>query len=116
MDFSVFVSAPIAILCLIVGFIIKHLISDETVQNKYIPVIVTILGIIVSVILTVCGGGVITAEGILTAVICGGISGAASTGFQSAFAAFIEKPSITESKDDDEADEAEHMAETEAVG
>lgn len=116
MDFSVFVSAPIAILCLIVGFIIKHFISDETVQNKYIPVIVTILGIIVSVILTVCGGGVITAEAILTSVICGGISGAASTGFQSAFAAFIEKPSVTESKDDDEADEAEHMAETEAVG
>ena len=116
MDFSVFVSAPIAILCLIVGFIIKHLISDETIQNKYIPVIVTVLGIIVSVILTVCGGGVITAEAILTSVICGGISGAASTGFQSAFAAFIENPSITESKDEDEEDEAEHMAETEAVG
>ena len=115
MDFSVFVSVPIAVLCLIVGYIIKHLISDETIQNKYIPVVVTILGIVVSVILTVCGGGVITAEAILTSVICGGVSGAASTGFQSAFAAFIEKPQTSDT-DDSSSDDGDHFATEEAVG
>ena len=90
MDFSTFLSIPIVVLCLIVGYIIKHIVSDETIQNKYIPVIVTCLGIVVSVVLCVCGGGTITAEAILNAVICGGISGASSTGFQSAFAAFID--------------------------
>lgn len=90
MDFATFLNIPIVVGCLIVGYIIKHIVSDETIQNKYIPVIVTVLGIAISVIILISGGGVVTAETILTAVITGGISGASSTGFQSAFAAFVE--------------------------
>lgn len=95
MDFTSFLSVPIVVVCLIVGYIIKHVVSDETIQNKWIPVIVTCLGIVISVVLVVAGGAAVTAEAILTAVITGGISGASSTGFQSAFQAFLDKPSVT---------------------
>lgn len=102
MDFSTFISVPIVVVCLIVGYIIKHLVSDETIQNKYIPVIVTVLGIVISVILALTGGDAVTSEVVLNAVIAGGISGASSTGFQSAFAAFVEKPKAPESESESE--------------
>lgn len=100
MDFSTFISVPIVVVCLIVGYIIKHLVSDETIQNKYIPVIVTVLGIVISVILTATGGSPVSSEAILNAIIAGGISGASSTGFQSAFAAFVEKPEVAPKEDE----------------
>lgn len=89
MDFTSLLVIPIVVLCLITGYIIKHIVPDDKIQNRWIPVIVTIEGIIVNVILTVCGPAAVTAEIIVNAVVAGGVSGAASTGFQSAFQAFI---------------------------
>ena len=82
---------PLLILGLLIGFVIKHLISDETIQNKYTPVINVIVGAVIGVILAVTGGAVITAETVLLAVISGAVSCVASCGVYDTFAAFIEK-------------------------
>lgn len=82
---------PLLILGLLIGFVVKHLISDETIQNKYIPVINVIVGAILGVVLAVGGGAVVTAETVLLAVISGAVSCVASCGVYDTFAAFIEK-------------------------
>ena len=81
---------PILILGLLIGFVIKHLVSDEKIQNKYIPVINVVVGAIIGVILAVTAGTAITAEAILLAVISGAVSCVASCGVYDTFAAFIE--------------------------
>ena len=93
---------PILILGLLIGFVIKHLISDEAIQNKYIPVINVVIGAIIGVILTVTAGVAVTAEAILLAVISGGVSCVASCGVYDTFAAFIEKGEVTNSDSSDE--------------
>lgn len=82
---------PLLILGLLIGFVVKHLVSDETIQNKYIPVINVIVGAILGVVLAVGGGAVVTAETVLLAVISGAVSCVASCGVYDTFAAFIEK-------------------------
>lgn len=84
---------PILVVGLLVGYVIKHLVSDETIQNKYIPVINIILGAVLGVILCVSAGGAITAEAILLAIIGGAVSCVASSGCYDAFTAFVEKES-----------------------
>jgi hypothetical protein len=98
---------PILILGLLIGFVIKHLVSDETIQNKYIPVINVVVGAIIGVILAVTAGTAITAEAILLAVIGGAVSCVASCGVYDTFAAFIEKgdTTVTEVEDTEDADE-----------
>lgn len=97
---------PILILGLLIGFVIKHLVSDESIQNKYIPVINVIVGAIVGVILAVTAGTAITAEAVLLAVIGGAVSCVASCGVYDTFAAFIEKgeTTVTEVEDTKDAD------------
>lgn len=94
---------PILILGLLIGYVLKHLVSDETFQNKYIPVVNVIVGAIIGVILAVTGGAAITAEAILLAVIGGAVSCVASCGVYDTFAAFIEKGerSDADTSDDD---------------
>lgn len=82
---------PILILGLLIGFVVKHVISDETIQNKWIPVINVVVGAVLGVVLCVTGGAAVTAEAILLAVIGGAVSCVASSGCYDAFAAFIEK-------------------------
>lgn len=82
---------PILILGLLIGFVIKHLVSDETIQNKYIPVINVVVGAVIGVVLAVTGGAAITAEAVLLAVIGGAVSCVASCGVYDTFAAFVEK-------------------------
>lgn len=82
---------PILILGLLIGFVVKHVISDETIQNKWIPVINVVVGAVLGVVLCVTGGAAITAEAILLAVISGSISAVSSCGCYDAFAAFVEK-------------------------
>lgn len=98
---------PILILGLLIGFVIKHLVSDEKIQNKYIPVINVVVGAIIGVILAVTAGTAITAEAILLAVIGGAVSCVASCGVYDTFAAFIEKgdTTTTEVEDTEDADE-----------
>ena len=91
---------PILILGLLIGFVIKHLVSDETIQNKYIPVINVVVGAIIGVILAVTAGTAITAVAILLAVISGAVSCVASCGVYDTFAAFVEKGAIDSSAED----------------
>lgn len=74
---------PVVIgLCLCTGYVIKKWVKD--VDNKYIPTIVAVLGIILSVWIN---NWVFTPE-----VILGGmVSGLASTGLHQLFKSYIEK-------------------------
>ena len=93
---------PILILGLLIGFVIKHLVSDEKIQNKYIPVINVVVGAIIGVILAVTAGTAITAEAVLLAVIGGAVSCVSSSGLYDAFSAFVEKGEIPTNPDNDE--------------
>ena len=69
-------------ICLCVGYVVKKWVDD--VDNKYIPTIVAILGILLS---TWIGGWNVTPEVILSGLI----SGLGSTGLHQMFKNFIEK-------------------------
>lgn len=73
-------------ICLCVGYIIKKWIKD--VDNKYIPTIVAVLGVALSIWIS---GWQITPEVILS----GMISGLGSTGMHQVFKQFVEKESVT---------------------
>lgn len=69
-------------ICLCVGYVIKHYIPSDKV-NKYIPLIMAVLGVILNVWVN---GFIFT-----PAILLGGLfSGLASTGLHQAFKAFIE--------------------------
>lgn len=85
---------PILILGLLIGYLVKHLIDDDKVESKWIPVINVIVGSVIGVILCVTSGAAITAEAILLAVISGGVSCVASCGVYDTFAAFVDKGSV----------------------
>ncbi len=87
---------PILIMGLLIGYVLKHLVSDEAFQNKYIPVVNVIVGAILGVILVLTGGTAITAEAILLGVISGAVSCVASCGVYDTFAAFVEKGVLVE--------------------
>lgn len=75
-------------ICLCVGYLIKHAIPSEKV-NRFIPVIVALLGVGVNVWLN---GFAFTPE-----ILLGGLaSGLASTGLHQVFKQFIEKTNTTE--------------------
>lgn len=69
-------------ICLCVGFVVKKWIKD--VDNKFIPTIVAVLGIVLSMWINSWN---ITPE----VVLSGLISGLASTGMYELFTQFIEK-------------------------
>ena len=69
-------------ICLCVGYVIKH--SLDFIPNKYIPLIMLILGTTINVLINL---GNITAE----VVLAGMFSGLASTGCYELFKNLIEK-------------------------
>ena len=70
-------------ICLCVGYVIKH--SLDFIPNKYIPLIMLILGTITNVLINLN-------TGINASVILGGmLSGLASTGLHQAFRRLINK-------------------------
>jgi len=69
--------------CLCIGYVIKH--SLDFIPNKYIPLIMLILGTITNIIINLSTG--INVEVVLT----GMLSGLASTGFHQLFSKFINK-------------------------
>ena len=75
-------------MCLCVGYIVKHLIPTDRI-NKFIPLIVGLLGIVVNVWLNQWS---FTPE-----ILLGGMaSGLASTGLYEAFAQFLKKTETSE--------------------
>lgn len=84
MDLSVlmqYIDIVIVGICLCVGFVVKKWIKD--VDNKYIPTIVAVLGLILKVVSNLSGG--IT----LDLIFSGLFSGLASTGLHQAFTQLI---------------------------
>ena len=71
-----FIVPIIVIGCLVVGYVIKHTPQLDKVANAYIPLIVTVLGAVLGVVI----GGV----GV-ESTIYGAVSGLASTGLHQAF-------------------------------
>lgn len=86
MDISVltqYVSIVVVGICLCVGYIIKN--SLDFIPNKYIPLIMGVLGLIINILINLSTG--INAE-----VILGGLfSGLASTGLYEMFKNLINK-------------------------
>ena len=83
MDLSVltqYLNVLIVGICLCVGFVIKKWVKD--VDNKYIPTIVALLGLILSVVTNGLS---------LEFILSGMLSGLASTGLHQAFTQFIGK-------------------------
>ena len=85
MDISVltqYLSVVVVGICLCVGYIIKN--SLDFIPNKYIPLIMGVLGLIINILMNLNG---ITAE-----VVLGGLfSGLASTGLYEMFRNLINK-------------------------
>ena len=83
MDFLSNFSAPVVVgICLCVGYILKNIIPTDKI-NKWIPLIMGVLGLSLNIWLNLA----ITPE-----IILGGlVSGLASTGLYEAFHQFIKK-------------------------
>ena len=80
---SQYLSIVVVGICLCVGYIIKN--SLDFIPNKYIPLIMGILGLIINILINLSTG--ITAE-----VVLGGVfSGLASTGLYEMFRNLISK-------------------------
>ena len=77
---SAYLVPSIVILCLLVGYIVKNFISTDAV-NKYIPLIVGVLGVVASVFTAVTTGNAITVD----IIVSGLASGLASTGLFEAY-------------------------------
>lgn len=71
-------------ICLCVGYVIKH--SLDFIPNKYIPLIMLILGTMVNILMNINS---INAE----VVLAGMLSGLASTGLHQVFSKFINNES-----------------------
>lgn len=72
----------VVLACLSVGFILKHLVPGEKI-NRFIPLIMAVLGIVLNVW--------INAWGFTPEILIGGlISGLASTGLHQVFKQFME--------------------------
>lgn len=70
-------------ICLCVGYVLKHLVPTEKV-NKFIPLIMALLGVILNVWLN--------SFAFTPAILLGGLfSGLSSTGLHQVFKQFIEK-------------------------
>jgi hypothetical protein len=78
-----YVVVLVLVVCLCVGFIIKQIVNNK-VLNRFIPLIVGVLGIVVNLWI---GGWALTPE----AVAGGLVSGLASTGMYEMLRNFIEK-------------------------
>lgn len=93
----------ICIACLCVGYVLKNLIPGTAI-DRFIPLIVAILGICLSI----WNFGVVTIE----VVVTGAVSGLASTGLYEMFKQFVEKGKgmFNKSDDDDEIVEGKHVA------
>lgn len=80
---NTYIVPVVLIICLCVGYIIKHFIPSDKV-NRYIPVIVGALGVFISIW---NAGWSVTPD----TIVIGLVSGLASTGMHEAFSQIISK-------------------------
>lgn len=77
---STYLVPSVVILCLLVGYIIKNLIPNDSI-NRFIPLIVGVLGVAATIFTAVTTGVPITVD----VVVVGLSSGLASTGLFEAY-------------------------------
>lgn len=87
---STYLVPGIVILCLCVGYIVKNLIPNDSV-NRFIPLIAGVLGLAASVFTAVTAGAAITVD----VCVAGLVSGLASTGLYEGFRNLIGPKSDT---------------------
>ena len=87
---STYLVPGIVILCLCVGYIVKNLIPNDSV-NRFIPLIAGILGLVASVFTAITAGAAITID----VCVAGLVSGLASTGLYEGFRNLIGSKSDT---------------------
>ena len=88
---NAFVNPVVVCFCLVVGYVIKHLLPN--VSNRVIPATVVVVGIIVS--LWMNQWAVITPD----IIISGALSGLVSTGMHQFFNQWIEKGNVENTDD-----------------
>lgn len=84
--FETYLIPEIVTLCLILGFILKHWVKD--VDNKWIPTIACIVGMVAGLAMNWGAMTDITAG--LNAAVSGALSGLASTGLHQMFKQWID--------------------------
>lgn len=77
---STYLVPSVVILCLLVGYIIKNLIPNDSI-NRFIPLIVGVLGVAATIFTAITTGVPITVD----VVVTGLSSGLASTGLFEAY-------------------------------
>lgn len=77
---STYLVPSVVILCLLVGYIIKNLIPNDSI-NRFIPLIVGVLGVAATIFTAIATGVPITVD----VVVSGLSSGLASTGLFEAY-------------------------------
>lgn len=77
---STYLVPSVVILCLLVGYIIKNLIPNDSI-NRFIPLIVGVLGVAATIFTAVTTGAPVTVD----VVVVGLSSGLASTGLFEAY-------------------------------
>ena len=77
---STYLVPSVVILCLLVGYIIKNLIPNDSI-NRFIPLIVGVLGVAATIFTAITTGIPITVD----VVVAGLSSGLASTGLFEAY-------------------------------
>lgn len=73
----------VVVVCLIIGYCIKHIEALDKISNQYIPAILAVLGAIF--------GCIVTGKIEFLTIVSGALSGLTSTGLHQTFKAFIEK-------------------------
>lgn len=71
--------------CLVVGYCIKHAKALNAVCKDYIPILMAVLGMALSVVMSLLAGDGITVQ----SITAGAVSGLASTGLHQVFKSMI---------------------------
>lgn len=79
---------PIIVVCVIVGYCIKHIPALAKVSNDYIPAISSVLGVVLALLLAI--GTYTDVPGAITVGIGGLVSGWAATGLHQVAKKFID--------------------------
>lgn len=88
LDFLTDYYIPVVLVaCMIVGYCIKHIRWLEKVSNQYIPLILAVLGAVLSCVSTYMAGNDISLE----VVVYGAFTGLASTGLHQVFSRIVTK-------------------------
>lgn len=96
---STYLVPSIVILCLLVGYIIKNLIPNDAV-NRFIPLIVGVLGVVAAVSTAVTAGTPISVD----IIVAGLASGLASTGLFEGYKNLLKSGTVQASEDEASAD------------